>query len=989
MKNKERVNDHGLGIFESLSCIIKDRFYFAISNGVPPSSTNVHIFSIDDALVYEKFYDDFGPFNLAQIYRYCRKVNKKLKASALSNNRIVHCTSTEITKRTNAAFLVGCYQIIYLNRLADEAYKYLLFDKYRTFIPYRWIVAQYVYASSGPSYYDLNLLDCLRAVQKAVRLGFLDFDNFDLEDYEYNEKVENGDLSWIVPNKFIAFSGPHTRTMIDNGYLMHAPEFYLPYFRKNNVTNVIRLNQKMYESNRFTRAGIAHHDLFFPDGTVPTKAITLQFLDICESAPGAIAVHCKAGLGRTGTLIGCYLMRHYHFTAPEAIAWIRICRPGSIIGQQQNWLEEQQAWCWEEGRRERREKSPSPLPSRRRKDLVDADISVNHLSRSTGKIIYINTDPLKPPTQVRDDPMLRLAALDSGGDTSQTPLSTTSSMNEGDQVEVLINSRPRVYHHKVQISGRSQSPPAYGTGGEESNDSNEPRYSLGPSKEVNGTRMGLGMAFSHSMDLSPKPSTYKTTFTQGDQLNHIKVIRMQNKQRKDSTGKDITIHPTTPHLASSYPRASLCGEAGGESGSALDFREIYNLHDEATEDGSTTAESSDVEAYNRFCYESEGSQLPSTFYHNAMSSPPNGSKDRVGILSGDSIQPSMSATSSSRTSLSSTYPRTLTPINLPPTAVAAGTPPENNIRALRARGMTTRGYENHRETEGGGIGGTRISESNVGMGPTRSGITPILPISASRVPHQNFRMSAVTRVSPQKLSTNRDGRAMISATYPEGQQSNTPSSITTPTTAAVAAAAAARKRVDFAPPPPPPPPPPPLPILLTSSRLPTSKIRNTADTFYQRLYHANNSGKNANTNTNITNNGVDEKGHYLRSYRNPRNHNNGDFAVIKYNSANTHTTNGRGNGPRGASPSPLPSPNQANRRHVRSSSLKTHAPPTPSSPVVYADIQTNSPPEFDYRPRASSRHNPWNHGYQITTTSLSTSKGYTHLHTTHIDASEN
>ncbi|EUB56048.1 Dual specificity protein phosphatase CDC14B [Echinococcus granulosus] len=191
------------------------------------------------------------------------------------------------------------------------------------------------------------------------------------------------------------------------GYLMHAPEFYLPYFRKNNVTNVIRLNQKMYESNRFTRAGIAHHDLFFPDGTVPTKAITLQFLDICESAPGAIAVHCKAGLGRTGTLIGCYLMRHYHFTAPEAIAWIRICRPGSIIGQQQNWLEEQQAWCWEEGRRERREKSPSPLPSRRRKDLVDADISVNHLSRSTGKIIYINTDPLKPPTQVRDDPMLR------------------------------------------------------------------------------------------------------------------------------------------------------------------------------------------------------------------------------------------------------------------------------------------------------------------------------------------------------------------------------------------------------------------------------------------------------------------------------------------------------------------------------------------------------------------------------------------------------
>lgn len=45
-----------------------------------------------------------------------------------------------------------------------------------------------------------------------------------------------------------------------------------------------------------------------------------------------------AGLGRTGTLIACYIMKHYKFTAQEAIAWIRICRPGSIIAHQQTWL---------------------------------------------------------------------------------------------------------------------------------------------------------------------------------------------------------------------------------------------------------------------------------------------------------------------------------------------------------------------------------------------------------------------------------------------------------------------------------------------------------------------------------------------------------------------------------------------------------------------------------------------------------------------------
>jgi len=32
--------------------------------------------------------------------------------------------------------------------------------------------------------------------------------NFNVKEYEYYEKVENGDLNWIVPEKFMAFMGP-------------------------------------------------------------------------------------------------------------------------------------------------------------------------------------------------------------------------------------------------------------------------------------------------------------------------------------------------------------------------------------------------------------------------------------------------------------------------------------------------------------------------------------------------------------------------------------------------------------------------------------------------------------------------------------------------------------------------------------------------------------------------------------------------------------
>lgn len=101
---------------------------------------------------------------------------------------------------------------------------------------------------------------------------------------------------------------------------------------------VIRLNNKTYEASGFTNNGIKQQDMFFTDGTAPSIEIVNKFLDIVEAEKGAIAVHCKAGLGRTGSLIACYAMKHYHFNAADFIGWIRIARPGSILGPQQHFL---------------------------------------------------------------------------------------------------------------------------------------------------------------------------------------------------------------------------------------------------------------------------------------------------------------------------------------------------------------------------------------------------------------------------------------------------------------------------------------------------------------------------------------------------------------------------------------------------------------------------------------------------------------------------
>ncbi|KAJ8277758.1 hypothetical protein GJAV_G00079550 [Gymnothorax javanicus] len=314
---------------------IKDRLYFATLRSKPKSTANTHYFCTDDEFVYENFYADFGPLNLAMLYRYCCKLNKKLKSFTLTRKRIVHYTSFDQRKRANAAVLIGAYAVIHLKKSPEEAYRALISGSNASYLPFRD-------ASFGNCTYNLTILDCLQGIRKALQHGFFDFESFDVDEYEHYERVENGDFNWIVPGKLLAFSGPHPKSKIEN-------EAYFPYFRKHNVSTIVRLNKKIYDAKRFTDAGFDHYDLFFVDGSTPSDIITRRFLHICESTDAAVAVHCKAGLGRTGTLIGCYLMKHYRFTAAEAIAWIRVCRPGSIIGPQQHFLEEKQASLWMQG----------------------------------------------------------------------------------------------------------------------------------------------------------------------------------------------------------------------------------------------------------------------------------------------------------------------------------------------------------------------------------------------------------------------------------------------------------------------------------------------------------------------------------------------------------------------------------------------------------------------------------------------------------------
>jgi cell division cycle 14 len=306
------------------------RLFWTSLAGTPAPSDKTFYFSVDQMLVYEPFFADFGPLNLGQTYRYCKLLEKYLNDPKLRKKRIVHYTSQEAQPRHNAAVLMCLFQVIVQKKSADEAVR--CFEGiFPPLLPFRD-------ATCGVCTYHLTTLDCARGVEKGMQLGWFDYDTFDVDEYDFMERVENGDMTWIVPNKFLAFAGPHSRLIDDEGFPVFTPEKYVPYFQKKGISMVIRLNNRMYDRERFTRHGLKHVDLYFVDGSCPSAEIVQKFFETVQHEPGAIAIHCKAGLGRTGTLIALWCMKEAGWPARAFIGWNRICRPGSILGPQQQYL---------------------------------------------------------------------------------------------------------------------------------------------------------------------------------------------------------------------------------------------------------------------------------------------------------------------------------------------------------------------------------------------------------------------------------------------------------------------------------------------------------------------------------------------------------------------------------------------------------------------------------------------------------------------------
>ncbi len=111
----------------------------------------------------------------------------------------------------------------------------------------------------------------------------------------------------------------------------------LQQLREDGVGSIVTLTEYALEEDVLSNQGFEYLHLPIADFTPPSLAqiqTFTEFVSKMHQSNIGVAVHCAAGMGRTGTMLACYLV-YIGESADNAIESVRTIRPGSIETQAQ------------------------------------------------------------------------------------------------------------------------------------------------------------------------------------------------------------------------------------------------------------------------------------------------------------------------------------------------------------------------------------------------------------------------------------------------------------------------------------------------------------------------------------------------------------------------------------------------------------------------------------------------------------------------------
>jgi atypical dual specificity phosphatase len=157
-------------------------------------------------------------------------------------------------------------------------------------------------------------------------------------------RTDNGD--WLLPDELLGCAYPKTDAALEA-------------LQASGIRLLINLHERAHTTDRLAAYGLTSLHIPIADFSTPTPDQLEQAIGAIDAARARnerVAVHCGAGLGRTGTVLACYLVTQGE-TAHAAIQRVRELRPGSIeTGEQAEAIRQFEAT--------RRRETPGPQSSR-------------------------------------------------------------------------------------------------------------------------------------------------------------------------------------------------------------------------------------------------------------------------------------------------------------------------------------------------------------------------------------------------------------------------------------------------------------------------------------------------------------------------------------------------------------------------------------------------------------------------------------------------